>query len=161
MATASSGLPVNFISNSPSVCTLVGSAVTLVGVGGCSITATQGGNAKYAAALPVTQTFTVKYSQTITFGRLKNEILDSRVPFQITATASSGLPVTFISQTSQTCQVSGDLITTISPGTCSISALQSGNATYGAALPVTQNFTIVMRTLPTRTGPPRPHAIAR
>jgi uncharacterized repeat protein (TIGR01451 family) len=60
--TASSGLAVSFASNALKVCTISGSSVTIVGSGGCSITASQGGNASYSAAAPVTQKFTVFFN---------------------------------------------------------------------------------------------------
>jgi pseudomonalisin/xanthomonalisin len=61
--TASSGLPVGLISNSPGVCTVAskapspGWAVTLHSIGTCSLSATQTGNATFRPAVPVTQTF--------------------------------------------------------------------------------------------------------
>ena len=58
-ASASSGLPVNYASNSPSVCTVNGGTATMVAAGACSITASQAGNSTYAAATPVTDSFTV------------------------------------------------------------------------------------------------------
>jgi hypothetical protein len=58
-ATASSGLTVIFTSTTTSVCTVAGSVVTILALGGCSITASQPGNAQYSAATPVTQMFTV------------------------------------------------------------------------------------------------------
>ena len=57
-ATATSGLPVNFVSNASAVCTVSGATVTHLSTGICSITATQPGNSNYAAA-PVTRTFSV------------------------------------------------------------------------------------------------------
>lgn len=59
---ASSGLPVGLISNTSAVCTVGGSgpfAIALVAAGTCSLTASQAGNADYAAATPVTVTFAV------------------------------------------------------------------------------------------------------
>jgi hypothetical protein len=58
-ATASSGLPVGLNSTTTSVCKLSGNTVFLGATGTCSITATQPGNAAYAPAAAVTQTFTV------------------------------------------------------------------------------------------------------
>ena len=58
-ATASSGLAVSFASTTTSVCTVSGTTVTLVAVGTCTIQATQAGNANYAAATPVNQSFQV------------------------------------------------------------------------------------------------------
>jgi hypothetical protein len=47
--------------------------VTLVAAGTCTIQATQAGNANWAAATPVNQSFQVtQESQTITFGALPN-----------------------------------------------------------------------------------------
>ena len=61
-ATASSGLTVTFASTTPSVCTVSGNTVSIVAAGTCSITASQGGNASYAAATPVTRSFAVGLS---------------------------------------------------------------------------------------------------
>ncbi len=58
-ATATSGLAVGFVSSTPAVCTVSGANVTLIGTGICSITARQPGTPTYAAATPVTHTFTV------------------------------------------------------------------------------------------------------
>jgi uncharacterized protein (TIGR03437 family) len=59
VATASSGLPVNLSSTTAAVCSIGGTAATIVAAGTCSITASQTGNANYPAATPVTQSFTV------------------------------------------------------------------------------------------------------
>jgi sugar lactone lactonase YvrE len=61
-ATASSALAVSFVSTTASVCAVSGSTVTVLGAGVCSITAGQGGNVTYAAAAPVTRSFTVTSS---------------------------------------------------------------------------------------------------
>ena len=60
-AAASSGLPVNFGTSTPQVCTVVGNtgAVTAIGAGLCTITANQPGDASYQAAPQVTQSITV------------------------------------------------------------------------------------------------------
>ncbi len=143
-ATASSGLSVIFRSNNTSVCTVSGSAVTLVSAGLCSITATQDGNASYAAATPVTQTFTITNplsAQSIFFGALTPKTLGDP-PFPIAASATSGLPVSFFSNSPSTCTVSGNVVTLLAAGSCSITATQSGSSAYSAAIPVTQTFII-------------------
>lgn len=58
-AIASSGLPVTFTSTTPGVCSVSGSALTVLTEGVCSVTASQPGDAVYAAAAPVTQSFTI------------------------------------------------------------------------------------------------------
>ena len=60
MATATSGLPVSFSASGG--CSLLGTTVHIIGVGACTITATQMGDDTYAAANPVTQTFAITYA---------------------------------------------------------------------------------------------------
>ena len=141
-ATASSGLAVAFASATTSVCTVSGSTVTLVAPGNCSITASQAGDSNYNAASPVSQSFTVGMgSQSITFSPLSSAAFGS-APFALTATASSGLPVSFASTTMAVCTVSASTVTIVAPGACSITATQAGDTNYTAAVPVTQGFTV-------------------
>jgi uncharacterized repeat protein (TIGR02543 family) len=64
-ATSTSGLAVTFASTTPSVCTTSGNTVTIAALGTCSIVASQLGNATYAAAATVTQSFTVTQPPTM------------------------------------------------------------------------------------------------
>ena len=142
-ATASSGLPVSFLSTTAAVCTSAGVNVTLVSAGTCTITASQAGNATYAAATPVTQSFSVLGEvQTIIFGPLANQVLGT-APIALSATASSALAVMFSSSSSAVCTVSGSMVTLVTAGTCSITATQPGNSTYAAASPVSQSFMVL------------------
>jgi uncharacterized protein (TIGR03437 family) len=135
-----SGLPLSYASTTPSVCTVSGNTVTAAGTGTCSITASQTGSADYTAATPVSQSFTVTAAaQTITFGALPNMALGS-APFALSASSSSGLPVTFSTSTPAVCAISGSTVTVLATGTCSISASQAGNANYSAAPSVTRSF---------------------
>jgi hypothetical protein len=142
-ATASSGLTVSFASTTMTQCTVSGTTVTLVAVGECTIQASQTGNANYLAANPVNQNFQVtQASQTITFGALANKVYRA-APFAVSATASSGLAVTFYSATLSVCTVSGDTVTLIAAGTCTIQAHQAGNTDYAKATPVSQSFQVM------------------
>jgi hypothetical protein len=80
-------------------------------------------------------------AQTINFGALANRTLGA-APFAISATASSGLAVSFASATSGVCTVSGVTVTLVGAGVCTITASQAGNANYAAATPVSQSFTV-------------------
>ncbi len=94
-ATASSELPVSFASTTSTTCSVSGAIVTLLALGTCTIEATQPGDSNYAAAAPVDQSFTVTQgSQTISFGTQSARTYGA-APFTISATATSGLPVTF------------------------------------------------------------------
>jgi sugar lactone lactonase YvrE len=141
-ATASSGLAVSFASTTTAVCTISGTTVTLVAVGACTIEATQTGNANWAAATPVNQSFQVTpASQTITFAALSNQAFGA-APFTVSATASSGLAVSFASTTTAVCTESGATVTLVGSGTCTIQATQAGNTDYAAATPVSRSFAV-------------------
>jgi hypothetical protein len=57
--TSSSGLTPTYISLSTSICTISGSAITLIAIGTCTITATQSGDTNYSAAPDLTDSATV------------------------------------------------------------------------------------------------------
>ncbi|MEN9747746.1 MAG: hypothetical protein RLZZ603_438, partial [Actinomycetota bacterium] len=60
----------------------------------------------------------------------------------VSATASSGLTVTFTTGNSAICTVSGSVVTLVSPGSCVILANQAGGSGYSAANQVSQSFTV-------------------
>jgi hypothetical protein len=141
-AIASSGLPVSFSSDTTSVCTVSGTQVTIVAAGACTIRASQAGNGSYAPAPDVTQTFTVnKGTQTITFGPLPFQGYGA-APFDVSATASSALLVSFSSNTTSVCTVAGSTVTVVAAGTCTIEASQTGSGNWFATAPVDQSFTV-------------------
>jgi hypothetical protein len=75
-ATATSGLAVTFTTTTPTVCTVSGTAVTLVSSGTCTIVAAQAGNATYKPAASVTRSFAVSQAtQKITFAALAKKTL--------------------------------------------------------------------------------------
>jgi hypothetical protein len=142
-ATASSGLPVSFSSLTASVCSVTGSSVSLSGTGICTIQADQAGNVNFDPAAPVRQSFTVtKGSQTITFTAPPTST-PAQSPVTVSATASSGLPVSFSSSTTSVCTVSGVTVTLLTTGICTIQADQAGSALFNAAAPVLQSFSVV------------------
>ena len=60
-ATASSGLPVSFASTTTAICTVSAAQASLNDAGSCTIQATQAGNGTYAAAAPVSHSFSVNF----------------------------------------------------------------------------------------------------
>ena len=78
--------------------------------------------------------------QTITFANPGMQTVGT--PLTLSATASSGLAVSFASTTTSVCTVSGTTATFLNAGTCTIQATQAGNSTYAAATPVAQSFTV-------------------
>jgi hypothetical protein len=88
------------------------------------------------------QTFTtLKLDQTITFTPLGNKTYGD-LPFTVSASSDSLLTVSFTSQTTTECTVSGTTVTIHKFGTCTIAADQGGNSTYYPAPQVLQSFTV-------------------
>ena len=150
-----SGNPVTFSSQTASVCTVSGNTVTGVTAGTCTVVANQAGNANYGAAPQITQTITVgKGVQTIAFGTAPSVAVGGTGTLTATG-GNSGNPVTFSSQTTGVCTVSGSTVTGVTAGTCTIAADQTGNANYNAAQPATQSFVVspfCSQCLPSRGG---------
>jgi uncharacterized protein YjdB len=113
-ATVSSGLDVSYTSSDLTVATIDGSTVTIVGAGTTTITASQAGDDNYLAATEVQQTLTVeKAAQTITFGALDNKTFGD-ADFDLTATASSGLDVSYTSSDLTVATIDGSTVTMLS-----------------------------------------------
>jgi hypothetical protein len=79
--------------------------------------------------------------QTITFASLPDKTYGD-ADFVITATASSGLPVSFDTSATDQCTNTGSTIHLTGAGACIITATQAGNGTYNPASPVSRTFTI-------------------
>ena len=139
-ATAASGLPVSFAASGN--CTVSGATVHLTVAGSCTVSASQPGDANYNPAPDVSRTFAIaKAGQTITFGPLANKPYGA-TDFRVSATASSGLPVSFTA--SGSCTVSGATVHLIGAGSCTASALQPGDANYNPAPDVSRTFSIAL-----------------
>lgn len=82
-----------------------------------------------------------KREQSLSFAQLSDRALDGS-PYAVNATATSGLAVSFIATTPEVCTVSGNLVTLIALGSCTVAALQLGNNTYNPAPPATNTFQV-------------------
>lgn len=141
-ATASSGLAVNYTSSDTTVATIVGGNVHIVAAGTTQIKASQPGNYMYAAAADTSQTLTVyKKPQTITFNAISAKHIGDP-DFNISAVASSGLPVVFSSNNPNVATVSNGVVHVVGAGTAVITALQQGNAVYRDTT-ATQTLTVL------------------
>jgi len=145
--TATSGLPVSLASASPSVCTVTGSGpftITPISGGTCTVRADQPGDGvSWDSAASITRSFTVnEIPQTITFNQTPTEtITDSGDT--ASATASSGLPVTFSGGNSVCGVEPGGGLVFYYYGTCTIQANQAGDNSYQAAPTVSESFTVL------------------
>jgi hypothetical protein len=71
--------------------------------------------------------------QTITFTSNPPADIGPGATYDVTATASSNLPVTFSTPSASVCTINGSTVTLTATGTCEIDANQAGDATYAAA----------------------------
>jgi gliding motility-associated-like protein len=140
-ASASSGLSMTYSSSNQTVCTIAGTTATLLSAGTSDITARQAGNATWAPA-NYTRILTVsKGDQTITFNPLSVKTFGDP-DFALTATASSGLSVTFASNNSSVATVAGNMVHIVGAGTATITASQPGNSLWNPASDVPQTLTV-------------------
>jgi hypothetical protein len=140
-ATASSGLDVTYSSSDNTVATVTGNIVTIEGAGTTSIIATQSGNETYNA-VSATVTLTVnKATQSISnFTDIDKRTSDA--DFALTATASSGLEVSYSITDESIATVNNGMVHIVTRGTTTITATQPGNNNYEAAQPVTVTLTV-------------------
>jgi Leucine-rich repeat (LRR) protein len=83
----------------------------------------------------------LKGNQTITFEPLEHKALGNP-DFELTATASSGLAVSYTSSDLTVATIDGNTVTIIGLGTTTITASQEGNDNYHAADPVAQTLEV-------------------
>jgi hypothetical protein len=149
-ATASSGLTVSYASTTTGVCTVSGSSITVLTAGTCSITASQAGDANYGVAANVSKSFTITapavtntYVQTPAPAPTKTQppmVLTAEkttlswnevTPIKLTGGVDSGT-VTYLNSGDTLCivDVSSNLLVTTAPGTCIVTAVNSGDFEY-------------------------------
>ncbi|MFJ1268675.1 fibronectin type III domain-containing protein [Legionella lytica] len=147
-ATAASGLAVTFTvdATSSAVCSINAGVVSFIGIGTCTLNANQGGDSNYNAAPQLQQNFTVgQGSQSISYTSTEpSGAVVAGAPYTPTATATSGLAVTFtVDATSSTiCSMNAGVVSFIGAGTCTLNANQNGDSNYTAAPQVQQIFTV-------------------
>jgi hypothetical protein len=105
-----------------------------------------GTNKQLTASAPglnsaLSSVFTVaKANQTISFGALPGKTYGN-ASFPVSATASSGLPVSF-SIVAGPATINAGLVTITGAGNVTVRAAQAGNDSWNAAAPVDQSFTV-------------------
>ncbi|MBU2916011.1 LamG-like jellyroll fold domain-containing protein [Reichenbachiella agariperforans] len=142
IASTTSGLDLTYAVDGPA--SIVGSEITLDGTAGMvTVTVSQAGNENYKAASEQI-TFDVsdqpKSNQTITFDSITDKVFGDE-DFAVTATASSGLDVTY-SVISGPATVTGHTVSITGAGTVELAADQLGDDQFNAAPQVTQSFTV-------------------
>ena len=131
--TTNSNGAITYTSSNPSVATVSGNTITLVGLGITTITAVQAATANYtprtiSATLPVTLLSTV----------LSNFVISSKtvadMAFALTPpTSNSTGTFTYVSSNLLVATIAGDIVTIRGTGTCTITAFQASTANSTSA----------------------------
>ena len=140
--TSNSAGAFTYTSADPSIATISGSTVTVVGIGTTTITATQAADAGYGSR-SVAATFTVSQLEPPTIGafNVPSKMMGS-VPFQITPpTSNSGGAFSYTSSTTSVATISGSTITVVGAGTSTITATQAAFGTFASGT-ATATFTV-------------------
>lgn len=129
-ASASSGLPVTF--EATGSCSISANSVTLNGVGQCTVVARQPGDNSWNAAADVSHSFAVaRGSQTVTLLNPGDHTYAENLVIPLHATASSGLPVSFVIIDDNACpRIEAGSAVISNQGPCEVRAVQEGNADY-------------------------------
>ncbi len=123
----------------PAACTITVTGLTNGTAYTFTVTATNA--AGTSSASTTTGSITPKANQTISFTGPSSPQNFGATP-SLSATATSGLTVSFTSATTGVCTVSGTTVTLVTTGTCTINADQAGSSTFNAAPQVQQSFTV-------------------
>jgi hypothetical protein len=160
--------PVTYTTNNAAICAVVAKTLTFTGVGTCILSAQLTESNGIAASNIVTKEIVVSaagLAQTIKApapNTMQTILLNM---FNLNATSTSGLPVTYTSETRSVCRVVIDSILPLSLGTCTITVTQPGNATYSAATPYVYNITITEKGVPVtpaaKTSPKYPTVLTK
>ncbi len=136
-------------SASASFATATAGSSKSITVTGYSISGSASGN--YSVTQPTGLTANVtQATQTITFGTLANKVVGDP-NFSLTATASSGLTVSYSSSVPSVASVSGSTVSVGVAGTTVITASQAGDVNYQAATSVDRNQVVDTAVLLTQT----------
>jgi len=122
------------------------SLVITLPVGQNSVTVSYAGDSNYVAATsPVVSVTVNKTPQTITFKQPSSPVTYGASPLTLSASASSGLPVTF--SVTGPATVNGTTLTITGAGSVVVTANQVGNGTYASAPAVSQTIAVAKATL--------------
>lgn len=138
LATASSGLPIQYISSDPTIATIEGTTAKLLRRGQVTIKANQAGNLIFDAALPVSQSLSVREPQAITFDQIADVEVNSVI--DLAATASSGLAISYNSN--DRLSIQGTKAHANAEGLATVVANQLGNIEFLPAPAVSRTFCV-------------------
>ncbi len=135
-------------SNSTSVCTVSGNTVTYVGVGTCSLTANVAATTNFTDASGTAQTFNVgQATPTVSIANLPaSGVYNGSFSATYTVTAGDAGATSVTSNSTSVCTVSGNTVTYVGVGTCSLTAHVAATTDFAAANGTAQTFNVAQAT---------------
>jgi hypothetical protein len=128
-------------SATPTVCYAVGTYITVISGGSCTLNYSSPATDTYAASDIYPLTFEItRTAQSVSFSPPAKISLASK-SVSLSATATSGGVVTFKSDSPTICSVTGSSLNLLALGTCQVEALQAGSATLSPASAI-QSITV-------------------
>ena len=111
------------------------------GLGSISITVNRSGDELYNDAIPATKTISIMQEQSITFATLVPQTYGDN-PMVLSASATSGLDVSYISSNSDIVNITGNTATILRAGEVNITANQTGNIYFYPSESIVHGLTI-------------------
>jgi hypothetical protein len=134
-----------YTSSNPAVATVSGTTVTIVGVGSCTITATQASSGSYLSA-SVSETLTVTQGTLVLSNFSFTAKQFGNTPFTITDPSSNSTGAfTYTSSNTAVATISVNQITTVGIGSSTITATQAATTNYTSAT-ITATLTVIQAT---------------
>jgi hypothetical protein len=144
-------------STTPEICAVAGYSLKVISGGDCVLTYQSLGNTSYLPSERYIQTIVFeKAIQTISF-TLPSTAKVTDKTINLTATSSSGNPVTYTSTPINSCTVSGSVLNLLLAGNCSVTATQAGTSTLApvsatASITLTGKAVVVKKTITCMKG---------
>lgn len=130
-ASTNSSLPLTITSSNHNVATIVNGKVRILGAGSTIITVSQSGNDEWLPHIGIQHTLVVnKAPQVITWAQTLQAGCNGSSTITLTATASSGLGISYESSNTGIASISNNTLTMHIPGSANITASQPGNGNY-------------------------------
>ena len=145
-ATSDAELAIVYTVDNNTVATINGDTLFIIGAGEAIITASQAGNETYNST-SVSKTINIaKLGQAIEWNQELDSLTIENEAIELTATATSGLSITYTSSDETVAVVNGNILTIVGVGSATITASQEGDNTYNEAESVEKTITITKQT---------------
>ena len=136
------------VSATPTVCYPVGTYITVISGGTCTLNYSSPASSTYAASDIFPLTFEItRSSQTVSFVAPTSVALSAKT-LTLSASATSKAPVIFQSDSPVICSVTGNSLNLLKAGSCQVEAIQAGTTTISPASTV-QSIMVTGSLVPT------------